>query len=96
MKIFENIIKYLKKIFSSQKNLNSGEKEQENLINEKNIFKDSLQRKSKENLNKKRILDEINKNPNLINTLSYSRLVQLNNLYEERISELERKINQIS
>ena len=56
---------------------------------------DTLQKDSKKYFNKKSILNEINKNPDLINTLSYSRLVQLNEIYEEKINELEKRISQV-
>ena len=36
------------------------------------------------------ILDEIERNPELIDKLSYERLVKLNQLYDEKITELER------
>ncbi len=96
MKIFENIINYFKRIFVKQKKLNSGILEKDTLNKKENTFMDSIKKDSKEYLNKKSILDEINKNPDLIDTLSYSRLVQLNSLYEERISELKTKISQLS
>lgn len=96
MKIFENIINYFKRIFVKQKKLNSGILEEDTLNKKENTFMDSIKKDSKEYLNKKSILDEINKNPDLIDTLSYSRLVQLNSLYEERISELKTKISQLS
>ena len=38
----------------------------------------------------KEILDEIERNPELIDKLSYERLVKLNQLYDEKITELER------
>lgn len=96
MKIFENIINYFKRIFVKQKKLKSGILEKDTLNKKENTFMDSIKKDSKEYLNKKSILDEINKNPDLIDTLSYSRLVQLNSLYEERISELKTKISQLS
>ena len=96
MKIFENIINYFKRIFVKQKKLNSGILEKDTLNKKENTFMDSIKKDSKEYLNKKSILDEINKNPDLIDTLSYSRLVQLNSLYEERIIELKTKISQLS
>lgn len=96
MKIFENIINYFKRIFVKQKKLNSGILEKDTLNKKENTFMDSIKKDSKEYLNKKSILDEINKKPDLIDTLSYSRLVQLNSLYEERISELKTKISQLS
>lgn len=96
MKIFENIINYFKRIFVKQKKLNSGILKKDTLNKKENTFMDSIKKDSKEYLNKKSILDEINKNPDLIDTLSYSRLVQLNSLYEERISELKTKISQLS
>lgn len=94
MKILENIMNYLKKIFSKQKKLNSGEIKQDVLTKQENTFVALFQKDSKDYINKKSILDEINKNPNLIYSLPYSRLVQLNRLYEERINELERRIEQ--
>ena len=39
---------------------------------------------------KNEILDEIERNPELIDKLSYERLVKLNQLYDEKITELER------
>ena len=95
MKIFENIINYIKKIFSGKKRLNSGKIKQDVSNNKENSFMDILQKDSREYINKKNILDEINKNPDLIDTLPYSRLVQLNRMYEERIKELEIRINQV-
>ena len=94
--MFKNIISYLKRIFIKQKKLNSGNFETEILIKSDNNFIDSLKNDNKKYFNKKSILEEINKNPNLIDTLSYSRLVQLNSLYEEKINELKTKINQLS
>ena len=95
MRIFENIVNYLKKIFSKQKQLNSGEAKQKIPNKEELSFMDTLQKDSKKYFNKKSILNEINKNPDLINTLSYSRLVQLNEIYEEKINELEKRISQV-
>lgn len=95
MRIFENIVNYLKKIFSKQKQLNSGEEKQKIPNKEELSFMDTLQKDSKKYFNKKSILNEINKNPDLINTLSYSRLVQLNEIYEEKINELEKRISQV-
>ena len=95
MRIFENIVNYLKKIFSKQKQLNSGEEKQKIPNKEELSFMDTLQKDSKKYFNKKSILNEINKNPDLINTLSYSRLVQLNEIYEEKINELEKRISHV-
>ena len=96
MKIFENIINYFKRIFVKQKKLNSGILEKVTLNKKENTFMDSIKKDSKGHFNKKSILDEINKNPDLIDTLSYSRLVQLNCLYEESINELKTRISQLS
>lgn len=96
MKIFKNIISYFRMIFVKQKKLDSGNFEIETENKRENTFIDSIKKDKKEYFNKKSILDEINKNPNLIDTLSYSRLVQLNSLYEERINEVKTKINQLS
>lgn len=96
MIIIENIIKFFKKIFVPQKKLNSGILENDVSTKKENSFIDSIQKENKEYMNKKSILDEINKNPALIDTLSYSRLVQLNSLYEERINEIATIIKQKS
>lgn len=96
MKIFEDIFNYFKRIFKKQKKLNSGFYEKDTLIKKENSFMTLLKKDSKDYINKKNILDEINKHPDLIDTLSYSRLVQLNSLYEERINELKIKISQLS
>lgn len=96
MKIFENIISFIKRIFVPQKKLNS--EAYENTISNKkeNSFVDSMIKENKEYYNKRSILDEIQKNPSLIDTLSYTRLVQLNSLYEERINEIKMIISQKS
>lgn len=96
MKIFENIINYFKRIFVKQKKLNSGSFEENELIKNENPFMYSIKKDFNENTNKQNILDEINKNPALIDTLPYQRLVQLNSLYEEKINDLKIKISQIS
>ena len=51
---------------------------------------DSLQKDTQNHLYKNEILDEIERNPELIDKLSYERLVKLNQLYDEKITELER------
>lgn len=96
MKLFQNIINFFKRVFVKQKKLNSGVLEKSTLNKKENTFMDSIKKDSKEYFNKKNILEEINRNPQLIDTLPYSRLVQLNSLYEERISELKAKISQLS
>ena len=40
-------------------------------------------------------LQEVEKNPSLIDNLSYKRLKQLNQIYEERINELELKLKML-
>lgn len=96
MNIFENIVNYFKRFFSKQKTLPSGEIEQDALPRKENTFINSLQKESKDYINKQSILDAIDKNPELIDTLSYERLVQLNIIYEEKINELKRKISELS
>lgn len=96
MNIFERILNYFKRIFSRQKMLPSGEVEQDLLSNKENTFIDLLQKENKDYINKQKILDMIDKNPDLINTLSYERLLQLNSIYEEKINELKIKINELS
>ena len=76
--------------------LPSGEVEQDLLSNKENTFIDLLQKENKDYINKQKILDMIDKNPDLINTLSYERLLQLNRIYEEKINELKIKINELS
>ena len=96
MKVIENIINYFKSKFSKQKKLTSGEFNKEiKDDNNENSYMDLLRKESKQYFNKISILDEINKNPELIDTLPYTRLVQLNEIYSERINELERKISQL-
>lgn len=94
MKIFENMISYFEKFFSKTKKLDCGTSKQEMLHEKENVFLNTLQKDNKDYFNKKTILEQIDQNPELIYSLSYSRLVQLNGIYEERISELERKISQ--
>ena len=89
------IINFFNKIINSMKNkqkrLNSGNNN--NDIKEIDNFMNLLQKDTKEHFNKKEILELVDKNPNLIDSLSYERLVQLNKLYEEKITELEKKLN---
>ena len=60
--------------------------------NNENSFFSELKKDAKDHSNKRQIIEEINRNPDLIYSLSYTRLVQLNELYEERISELENEL----
>ncbi len=65
MNIFENIVNYFKRIFSKQKMLPSGEIEQDVFPRKENTFINSLQKESKDYINKQSILDAIDKNPEL-------------------------------
>lgn len=96
MRVIGNIIEFFKKFFIRPKQLKSGEFDENVNNNQEESFMNSLKKDNKEYLNKKSILDEIDKNPELIDKLSYSRLVQLNSLYEEKINELKIKISEIS
>jgi len=85
---------FIKKIFSSKKMLSLediNKKEDVNMDLTDNFF-ETLKKDTKHYFDKNNILDDINKNPNLIYSLSYTRLVQLNKLYEERISQLEMQL----
>ena len=77
MKIIDKIIDFVKSIFIHPELLVEG---QETKVSEQKInnFMESLQK------------DEIERNPELIDKLSYERLVKLNQLYDEKITELER------
>jgi len=84
MKIIDKIIDFVKSIFIHPELLVEG---QETKVSEQKInnFMESLQKDTKNE-----ILDEIERNPELIDKLSYERLVKLNQLYDEKITELER------
>lgn len=88
MNIFYKLKNYILSFFNSPKRLNEG-LEDKNNIKKINNFADSLQKDVQKKIQKKDILNEIDNNPDLIDTLPYTRLVQLNRLYEERIKELE-------
>ena len=77
MKIIDKIIDFVKSIFIHPELLVEG---QETKVSEQKI----------NHLYKNEILDEIERNPELIDKLSYERLVKLNQLYDEKITELER------
>lgn len=94
MNIFYKLKKFLMSILKPQKKLNEGKKQESTIVKVDNYI-DSLQKNTKNNLYKKEILEEIDKNPNLINSLSYTRLKQLNQIYEERINELEIKLKML-
>ena len=88
MNIFYKLKKFIMSILKPQKQLAEGEKHEDTAVKVDNYI-DSLQKNTQNNLYKKEILEEIDKNPHLIDTLSYKRLKQLNQIYEERINELE-------
>ena len=94
MNIFYKLKKVVMSIFKPQKQLTEGEKQENNEVRVNNYI-DSLQNSNKNDLQKKEILKEIDKNPHLIDTLSYKRLKQLNQIYEERINELELKLKML-
>ena len=85
MKIIDKIIDFVKSIFIHPELLVEG---QETKVSEQKInnFMESLQKDTQNHLYK----DEIERNPELIDKLSYERLVKLNQLYDEKITELER------
>lgn len=89
MKIIDKIIDFVKSIFIHPELLVEG---QETKVSEQKInnFMESLQKDTQNYLYKNEILDEIERNPELIDKLSYERLVKLNQLYDEKITELER------
>ena len=94
MNMFYKLKKFIMSIFKPQKKLTEGEK-QENTTVKVNNYIDSLQNSTKNDLQKNEILKEVDKNPNLIDILSYKRLKQLNQIYEERINELELKLKML-
>ncbi len=94
MNIFYKLKRFIMSILNHQKKLTEGE-EQENTTVKVDNYIDSLQNSTKNDLQKREILEEIDKNPHLIDTLSYKRLKQLNQIYEERINELELKLKML-
>lgn len=88
MSIFYKLKNFILSIFNSPKKLCEGLEDKSN-IKKIDSFADSLQKDVQKKIQKKDILNEIDNNPDLIDTLPYTRLVQLNKLYEERINELE-------
>ena len=91
MNIFNKLKKFIISFLDPKKRLDEGKKS-EIKIEKIDNFIDSLQKNTQNHFYKNEILKEIDKNPNLIDTLSYSRLVQLNQLYSEKIAELENKL----
>ena len=89
MKIIDKIIDFVKSIFIHPEPLVEGQKTK---VSEQKInnFMESLQKDTQNHLYKNEILDEIERNPELIDKLSYERLVKLIQLYDEKITELER------
>lgn len=88
MSILEKIKNVIHNLFYPQKRLAEGKNEKESMTLIDNSFK-SLQKDTKDYQNKKELLDMISKNPSLIDSLSYERLVQLNAIYDEKIAELK-------
>lgn len=94
MNIFYKLKKFIMSILKPQEQLAEGEKHEDTAVKVVNYI-DSLQNSTKNDLQKKEILEKIDKNPNLIDSLSYNRLKQLNQIYEERINELELKLKML-
>ncbi len=94
MNFINNIKIILGRIFCKTKKLPEEQVKIE--LNNDKVKKIDFHKELKENtdkyFNKMEILEEIEKKPELIYTLPYQRLVQLNELYEERINELELKL----
>ena len=88
----KNIFRIIKNLFSKQKMLNSGEYKEDKELRVEKDFVALLKKNTNDYNNKNIIIEEIRKKPQIIDTLSYERLVQLNNLYQERIQELKIKI----
>ena len=86
MKIIDKIIDFVKSIFIHPELLVETKVSEQKINN----FMESLQKDTQNHLYKNEILDEIERNPELIDKLSYERLVKLNQLYDEKITELER------
>ena len=91
MNIFNKLKNFIGSIIKPQKRLTEGTKLDSSIVKINN-FIDSLQKDTKNHLYKEEIIDEITKNPSIIDSLSYKRLVQLNQLCSEKINELELKI----
>ncbi len=89
----KDILNYIKGIFMKPKMLDTAKKQENNIP--KNNTINSIKKGGKDFINKRKILKEIDKNPELIDTLPYARLVELNKIYEERIKELKTEINQL-
>ena len=69
---------------------------------EKNEFENSLQKEIRDHNNKESIIEMVEKNPEIMETLPLERLVQLDKMYDEKIIEarselegLKRKLNNI-
>ena len=94
MNIFYKLKKFIMSILKPQKQLTEGKKQENTTVKVDNYI-DSLHNNTKNDLQKKEILKEVEKNPSLIDNLSYKRLKQLNQIYEERINELELKLKML-
>lgn len=95
MKIINILRNFIYRLFNKTKSLPEGQFEtvSPTPTNSYNSFIDSLQAPIKNYSLQTQILNEIDKNPNLIYKLSYQRLVQLNQIYETRIKELEKRLS---
>ena len=91
MNILEKIKNVIYNLFHTQKRLDEGKDKKEDIPQIENSFQ-SLLKDTKDYQNKKELLDMISKNPSIIDTLSYERLVQLNAIYDEKIAELKLQI----
>ncbi len=94
MNILKEIQSFFGRIFSKTKRLEAGNKEIDNneKRNSKKKFMNTLKEDTKKQASKEQILEAVEKNPELLYTLSYKRLTQLNEIYEEKIKELKEKI----
>ena len=94
MNILEKLKLIIRNFFSQEKRLKISTRENETKadIVKNNRFNELLKEDTKNHFNKNEIIDELEKNPNLIYKLSYTRLVQLNQLYDDKIKELEKRL----
>ena len=93
--IFYKIKKLFKNFYKKNTNLTLPETKTVKENKHPESLTSSLQRDFKEYSTKSNIIELINKHPHLLYELSTQRLQQLNQIYDEKISEMTIKINEL-
>ena len=97
--IFSKLKEIIYNFFKKPKQLKLEEKNKINDLSaeqiEENKFNDNLQKEIKDNNNKLSIIEIVNENTEVLELLTTERLIQLDKMYDEKISEARRELEEL-